>query len=304
MTLDICLPITVIVPTFNDGEYLTEALTSILLQSRPPATMIVVDDGSDTPDAEHRVTALQGMEEFYTHIIYLKQTNQGPSAARNAGLELVKTPFVTFLDADDRMLPDNLASMFRALEALSDDYFGVYGTYADLETGKPYAYGNLDGCIAADRVGRRHGAAGGVHSYLFRSHHVAAIKGFDEKLVNNEDFDLVIRLLRSGLKCKGKVTICFEKRNRLGSLSRPWQPRHAFENTLKFLRKAEKYGYFSPPELEARKRGAHLSYAKRLMEQGKETAAKAVWRDALSPFPSSTRELYHWLIYLYLRLKP
>lgn len=304
MTSDRCLPISVVVPTYNDGEYLTEALTSILKQTGPPTTLIVVDDGSETSAAEKSVKTLQSEGNFATQIIYLKQHNQGPSAARNAGLQLVVTPFVTFLDADDRMLPDNLVIMYQALETLSDDYFGVYGTYSDFETGKPYAYGNLDGCFAADRVGKKYGAAGGVHSYLFRTHHIIAIKGFDEELINNEDFDLVIRLLRLGLKCKGKVTVCFEKRNRLGSLSKPWQPLHAFENTLRFLRKAERYGYFSPSELEARKRGAQLSYAKRLMEQGKQTAAIAIWREALLPFPSSLRELYHWLLYLYLRMKP
>jgi hypothetical protein len=108
--------------------------------------------------------------------------------------------------------------------------------------------------------------------------------------------------LRQGLKCKGKVTICFEKHNRHGSLSRPRQPLKALENTLRFLRKAELQGYFSLNELEIRKRGAQLSYAKRLMEQGKEDAAKAVWHDALSKTPSSMRELYHWFIYLYLKL--
>lgn len=304
MISDICLPITVIVPTFNDGDCLTEALSSILRQTRPPATMIVVDDGSDTSEAEKKVIALQGIGEFATHIIYLKQENKGPSAARNAGLRLVATPYVTFLDADDRMLPDNLANMLRVLEALSDEYFGVYGTYTDFVTGKPYAYGNLDGCIAADKVGRKHGVAGGVHTYLFRTKHLAAIKGFDEKLINNEDFDLIIRLLRQGLKCKGKVTICFEKYDRLGSLSRPLQPHQALENTLIFLSKAEQYGYFSTHELETRRRGAKLSCAKRLMEQGQLSSAKALWRQALTPFPSSLRELYHWLIYLYLRLKP
>lgn len=303
MTPDICLPISVIVPTYNDDDYFTEALTSILEQTRPPAALIVVDDGSDTSAAENSVKALQAKGNFSTQIIYLKQHNQGPSAARNAGLQLVVTPFVTFLDADDRMLPDNLATMYQAIEALSDDYFGVYGTYSDFETGKPYAYGNLDGCIAADRVGKKHGAAGGVHCYLFRTHNVVAVKGFDENLINNEDFDLIIRLLKAGLKCKGKIAICFEKRARLGSLSRPWQPYQAFENTLQFLRKAEEYNYFSSSELQKRRCSAQLSYAKRLMEQGNEVEAKAVWRVALRPFPSSPRELYHWMMYLYLKLK-
>jgi glycosyltransferase involved in cell wall biosynthesis len=183
MTQKICLPITVIVPTFNDGDYLSEALNSILLQSSPPEMLIVVDDGSCTADAEKSVNEFRKLGQIPTKIVYLKQANKGPSAARNEGLRLVTTPYVTFLDADDRMLPDNLASMWQALNALADDYFGVYGTHCDRATGKPYAYGNLDGCIAADRVGRKGGVAGGVHTYLFRTHYLAAIQGFDPEFI-------------------------------------------------------------------------------------------------------------------------
>lgn len=303
MTNEICLPITVIVPTFNDGDYLSEAINSILIQTSPPEMLIVVDDGSFTNDAEMTVNEFKKDEELITQIVYLKQANKGPSAARNAGLQMVKSPYVTFLDADDRMLPGNLASMWKAMVPLADDYFGVYGTHCDRVTRKPYAYGNLDGCVAANKVGRKRGVAGGVHSYLFRTHYLIAIEGFDESLVNNEDYDLIIRLLRLGLKCKGKVTTCFEKRNRLGSLSRPWQPSQALEHTLKFLRKAEHLGYFPADELETRRRGAQLSYAKRLMEQGKNDAARETWRETLQPFPRTLREYYHWLLYLYLRLK-
>ena len=303
MTAEQCLPITVIVPTFNDSNYLGEALDSILTQSIPPEILIVVDDGSYSDDASNIVYAIKKNNRFTTRIIYLKQTNKGPSAARNSGLKLVTTPYVTFLDADDYMLPDNLKRMWKALSELKDDYFGVYGTHRDRVTGKLYPYGNLDGCVATKRVGRKRGVAGGVHTYLFRTHHLVAIKGFDEDLVNNEDYDLIIRLLRKGLKCKGKVTICFEKNSRLGSLTQPQQPVLAFEYNLKFLRKAEQFNYFSPNELELRKRGVLLSYAKRLMEQGDEGAAKKVWQEALTKMPVSLRELYHWIIYLYLRMK-
>nr|WP_290701598.1 glycosyltransferase family A protein [Halomonas sp. UBA3074] len=303
MKNELCLPITVIVPTFNDGDYLSEALNSILLQSNPPERLIVVDDGSYTDDAEKTVSEYRKNEQLTTQIVYFKQANKGPSAARNAGLKLVKTPYVTFLDADDRMLPNNLASMWQALAPLVDDYFGVYGTYCDYGTGKPYHYGNFDGHIAADKVGRKRGLAGGVHTYLFRTYHLKSVNGFDESLVNNEDYDLIIRLLRAGLKCKGKISICFQKRNRIGSLSRPWEPSLAFNSTFKFLQKAEDFNYFSTSELQARKLGAKLTYAKNLMDLGKESAAKAVWKDALSGLPSSKRELYHWLIYLYVKLK-
>ncbi|MFB9868641.1 glycosyltransferase family A protein [Vreelandella sulfidaeris] len=303
MTAEQCLPITVIVPTYNDSNYLREALTSILIQSAPPEVLIVVDDGSHNSDASNIAREFEKSNQFSTRILYLKQINKGPSSARNTGLRLVRTPYVTFLDADDYMVSDNLKNMWRSLDALTDDYFGVYGTHRDRATGKLYPYGNLDGCVATSKVGRKRGVAGGVHTFLFRTHHLVAIEGFDENLVNNEDYDLIIRLLRQGLKCKGKVTICFEKNSRLGSLTRPQQPAKAFENNLKFLRKAERLGYFSANELEIRKRGAQLSYAKRLMEQGDEASAKNVWQDALSKKPGSLRELYHWIRYILLTVK-
>lgn len=304
MKHDICLPITVIVPTFNDGDYLNEALNSILLQLSPPKMLIVVDDGSYTNDVEKSINVFKSIGQYPTEIVFLKQINKGPSAARNAGLKLVTTPYVTFLDADDYMLPNNLVNMWQALDVLQDDYFGVYGTHCDHESGKPYPYGDFDGYVAADKVGRKRGLAGGVHTYLFRTDCLKKVDGFDESLVNNEDYDLIIRLLKSGLKCKGKVTICFNKRNRFGSLSRPWEPFLAFDNTLKFLSKAERLEYFSTHELRVRKKGTHLTYAKSLMDIGDEATAKVIWREALSNPPSSIRELYHWLIYLYAKIKP
>lgn len=302
MIPDVCLPITVIVPTYNDGSYLREALSSILRQSKPPEMLIVVDDGSDTADAEKIVTGLTQENYIHTQIVYIKQSNKGPSAARNAGLALAATPYVAFLDADDRMLADNLALMWQALQGLADDYFGVYGTYSDIETGKPYPFADLEGGIAPDKVGKKGGIAGGVHTYLFRTYHLKNVGGFDESLVNNEDYDLIIRLLRAGLKCKGKVTTCFEKRNRMGSLSRPWEPLLAFNNTLGFLQKAEINGYFSATELASRRRSTQLNYAKLLMKQGKEKQAVDIWQEVFKIKPSTLRELYHWLLYLRLRL--
>lgn len=303
MISDVCLPITVIVPTYNDDGYLSEALSSILLQSKPAEMLIVVDDGSSTADAEKIVTRLKAQNYIHTQIVYLKQSNQGPSAARNAGLKLVSTPYVAFLDADDRMLADNLAIMWQAINGLADDYFGVYGTYCDIETGKLYPFADLEGCIAPDKVGKKGGIAGGVHTYLFRTYHLKSAGGFDESLVNNEDFDLIIRLLCKGLKCKGKVTTCFEKRNRMGSLSRPWEPLVAFNNTLRFLQKAEIAGYFSDAELASRRRSTQLNYAKLLMKQGKEEAAITIWEETLSKNPKSLREIYHWCICLYIKIK-
>ena len=92
----------VIIPTYNYGHYLTRAVDSALDQQVDGApTVIVIDDGST--DHTPEVAA-----EYGNRIRYLRQANQGVSAARNRGLLEVRTDWIVFLDADDRLLPTAL----------------------------------------------------------------------------------------------------------------------------------------------------------------------------------------------------
>ncbi len=102
--------VSVIVPAYNCGPYLGEALDSVLGQTLPPCEVIVVDDGStdDTPG----VCAAYG-----DRIRYVRQPNRGPSAARNAALALAKGDYLALLDADDVCVPDRFARQVAALRA-------------------------------------------------------------------------------------------------------------------------------------------------------------------------------------------
>jgi glycosyltransferase involved in cell wall biosynthesis len=87
--------LSVIVPVFNGEDTLATALASILNQRGAALEIIVVDDGSI--DASAMVA-----RQFGHNVICVAQTNQGPAAARNRGLELAHGAFIGFLDADDR----------------------------------------------------------------------------------------------------------------------------------------------------------------------------------------------------------
>jgi glycosyltransferase involved in cell wall biosynthesis len=91
--------VSVIVPTYNCGQFIGQAIDSILGQTRPPEQIIVVDDGS-TDDTEQVVRRYE-----HQRIEYIRQANAGVSAARNAGLDAAVGDLVTFLDADDRWRP-------------------------------------------------------------------------------------------------------------------------------------------------------------------------------------------------------
>ena len=84
----------VIIPAYNCGRFLAEALESVLAQTLPAHEVIVVDDGStdDTPAVAAR---------FGERILYHRQSNRGVSAARNVGIDRATGDWLAFLDADD-----------------------------------------------------------------------------------------------------------------------------------------------------------------------------------------------------------
>jgi len=93
--------VSVIIPTFNNGKYIIQALESVLSQTYREYEIIIIDDGST--DGTPKL-----LEQFKDRIRYCYQENQGLAIARNRGLEESRGEFSTFLDADDVWLPDNL----------------------------------------------------------------------------------------------------------------------------------------------------------------------------------------------------
>lgn len=99
-------PVSVVVAAYNAERTLGAALTSALSQVPRPAQVIVVDDGSQDRTAE--------VAAAFPEVQVLRQRNQGPSAARNAGIRAASQPWVAFLDADDLWLPGKLARQLAA----------------------------------------------------------------------------------------------------------------------------------------------------------------------------------------------
>ena len=89
-----------IIPVYNlDPEMIRECLESILALSlsKQEREIIVIDDGSE-------FTPLNNLPDICNDFIYIRQRNQGLSAARNIGLRMATGRFVQFVDGDDRLL--------------------------------------------------------------------------------------------------------------------------------------------------------------------------------------------------------
>ena len=98
--------VSVVTPFFNARRYLAEAIESVLAQSYHSVELLLVDDGSTDGSAD---VARRFAESVGGVRLLRLSCNQGQSAARNSALQQARGEFVTFLDADDVMLPDRLA---------------------------------------------------------------------------------------------------------------------------------------------------------------------------------------------------
>ena len=116
--------VTVIVPGYDVAEFAPEALDSLRAQTLVDWTAVLVDDGST--DGTGMVFDDAAADDPRFQVVH-HRVQSGLSAARNTGLDLVETPLVAFLDADDRYTPRALELLVGAVtESGSDVAVGAY----------------------------------------------------------------------------------------------------------------------------------------------------------------------------------
>lgn len=109
--------ISVIVPVYNVADYLEQCLDSILNQTYKEFEVILVDDGSS--DTSYSICSEYVKKD--SRIRLYRQENKGLSAARNAGLELCRGGYITFIDSDDFVSPEYLQGMIENLKQADAD---------------------------------------------------------------------------------------------------------------------------------------------------------------------------------------
>ena len=147
------LGVSVVIPAFNAGAYIGEAIQSVLRQAVPPIEVIVVDDGS--------TDETRAVVETFAGVTVISRANGGIGAARNTGIEEAHAPFLAFLDADDVWPDGRLQALLAAMEANpgAEAAFGQtiqFGEGRDDSAPQPghLASGMLIRREAFDRVGR------------------------------------------------------------------------------------------------------------------------------------------------------
>ena len=122
----------IVIPAYNASSVLTRAIHSCQRQTVPVHEIMVVDDASE--DSTSEVASPLAAEDPRIRLIRLS-SNQGPQAARFAGVRASTAEWIAFLDADDELLPDSLETRlaaagkcgFRPALIYGDVYFGEAG---------------------------------------------------------------------------------------------------------------------------------------------------------------------------------
>ncbi len=110
--------VSVVIPTYNSKETIVQTLASVKNQTYQNYEIIVVDDGSNDGTIE-LVNSLKDIK-------IITQTNQGPSVARNRGVEEAKGDYIAFLDSDDLWHPQKLEILLKIAESLKN--YGMIAT--------------------------------------------------------------------------------------------------------------------------------------------------------------------------------
>nr|VFJ75072.1 MAG: Glycosyltransferase involved in cell wall bisynthesis [Candidatus Kentron sp. FW] len=223
--------VSIIIPCYNHGRFVAEAIESALGQSHSPVEVIVVDDGS-TDDSARIISG------FADRVLFLQQENLGPSVARNTGFRASKGEFIAFLDADDLYEEDFIARLLAVFEQ-DPECIAVYCTTRSISedgqwipTKNRFLFPPPEEVYSQLLLGQ----------FILMQFTLARRAGyekaglFDPRFRNGEDWEILLRIARTG-KVVGIPEPLTRRRVVPGSLSRGITLREYHDLCLTILRK-------------------------------------------------------------------
>jgi glycosyltransferase involved in cell wall biosynthesis len=254
--------VSVIIPTYNDREYLSKAVNSVFEQTHNNIEIIVIDS-SET----EWVASLASNSD---RIVYEQQPPNGPSAARNRGIELANGEIISFLDADDYWHPEKLTMQLRVFDEGADV---VYSDAYIVENENEYRLRTLPVTEPSTHY-RKFLFEGGVPLVTVSARRTC-LRGekFDESLKASEDRHLLVRLFREYTPARVPRPLAYYRRRSGSATSDADFMYENEEQALELL--FERY-----PDLKQYRRQllhrAKYAYGKRLIRNGKATAARSI----------------------------
>lgn len=201
--------ISVIVPCYNQAQYLKESLESVLKQTYDNWECIIVNDGSSDNTEELSLVWTLKDKRFK----YLYKVNGGLSSARNAGIRVSVGQFILPLDADDKIHKTYLQKICEAFQK---------NPYLELVSSKIQFFGALNNELVLPKYSFTKQLVQNcfVCTSSFKKKSWERINGYDEQMTSFEDWEFWIRLLNEKSKVyKIPETMFFYRKHAQGSLS-------------------------------------------------------------------------------------
>ena len=198
--------VSIIIPCFNDADYIQQSVQSALDQTYVNREIIVVDDGSN----EETIAVLKRLEPKVNLLI--SQENKGTSAARNTGIAMASGEYILVLDSDDYFEPTFCE---RAIEIFKKDsnikmvscFARWFWNNEDFQVFKPSGGGLKIFLIANSSLGT-----------IFFKKNWKEVGGYDEMMVNGfEDWEFYIRLHKNGGRTHVIPEVLFHYRKKVKS---------------------------------------------------------------------------------------
>ncbi|WP_455674548.1 glycosyltransferase family 2 protein [Phocaeicola sp.] len=188
------MKVSIIMPCYNQGRYLQEAIDSVLEQSFQDWECVIINDGS-TDNSEYIAKKICLGDD---RIRYVYQHNQGVCVARNNAIKASKGEYVLCLDGDDKISSNYLATMCKVLDDNLDVKVvtSTVRQFGKIHRTMPYQEFSLERLMGRNIF---------VISSMFRRSDFDSIYGFNENMSKGlEDWDFWLSLLENG----GKVVHC------------------------------------------------------------------------------------------------
>lgn len=117
------MKVSIVIPVYNKAEYISDCLESLLQQDFDDFEIVAVNDGST--DDSGKICDEKATEDTPIRVIHTE--NGGVTAARRKGVEQAKGEYIMFVDADDKLLPNAIKTLYKAIiDSNADEVIGTY----------------------------------------------------------------------------------------------------------------------------------------------------------------------------------
>jgi glycosyltransferase involved in cell wall biosynthesis len=185
--------VSILIPCFNNEEFVGEAIESALSQTYSNIEVIVVDDGSTD-------LSLDVIKRYEKKIKWLTGPNRGACVARNSALDVSKGEFIQFLDADDLLVPSKIEKQIEGIICKNLDIILCKGSlFGDGRPERPIKK-PVPNPERSDPVWYFLNFPSGTNAPLFRRTIIEKVGGFRPNIPRAQEWDLQVRLASAGAR--------------------------------------------------------------------------------------------------------